>query len=352
MPAGVSSIRVSTPRLDTHVLTHGAPGGVPVVFVHGNVSSGRFFAELMASLPPSIQAFAPDLRGFGQSELRPVDATRGVRDFADDVGALLDALNIGTSERPAHVVGWSVGGCIALQLAMDRGAGIASLILEAPMSPFGFGGTKGADGTACFEDWAGTGGGTANPDFVSRLNAKDASADADTSPRNIMRSFYVKPGFSFPDGLEDAYVQAMLQTVVAPGNYPGDAGTSANWPTIAPGPQGVNNAISGQYCDLSGFADIGPRPPVLWIRGADDQIVSDTSLFDLGFLGQLGAVPGWPGADVFPPQPMVGQTRAVLERYAAAGGTVREEVLPDCGHSPHIEKQGAFRELLLGAVSG
>ncbi|HLL07010.1 MAG TPA: hypothetical protein VK539_40920 [Myxococcaceae bacterium] len=33
---------------------------------------------------------------------------------------------------------------------------------------------------------------------------------------------------------------------------------------------------------------------MLRIRGADDQIVSDTSLFDFGLLGSLSAVPGWP----------------------------------------------------------
>jgi pimeloyl-ACP methyl ester carboxylesterase len=54
-------------------------------------------------------------------------------------------------------------------------------------------------------------------------------------------------------------------------------------------------------------------------------------------LRSLGLVPGWPGAGACPPQPMVGQTRAVLERYTAAGGTYREVVYPNCGHSPHVE---------------
>jgi len=36
--------------------------------------------------------------------------------------------------------------------------------------------------------------------------------------------------------------------------------------------------------DLSG---VDPKPPILWIRGADDVIVSDTSLCDMGFLGSL-----------------------------------------------------------------
>lgn len=40
---------------------------------------------------------------------------------------------------------------------------------------------------------------------------------------------------------------------------------------------------------------------------------------------------------------MVTQTRAVLERY----GNYREEVLADCGHSPHLEHPAEFRRLLL-----
>ena len=81
-----------------------------------------------------------------------------------------------------------------------------------------------------------------------------------------------------------------------------------------------------------------PKPPILWIRGDSDLIVSDNSMFDLATLGKLGYVPGWPGDEVAPPQPMIGQVRAVLERYAAGGGRYREVVMTDVGHSPHIEK--------------
>jgi pimeloyl-ACP methyl ester carboxylesterase len=101
--------------------------------------------------------------------------------------------------------------------------------------------------------------------------------------------------------------------------------------------------MSPIVCDLSAFASSSPRPPVLWIRGADDQIVSDASLLDFGTLGQLGYVPGWPGADVFPSQPMVAQIRGVLDRYQAAGGRYDEAVIANCGHSPHIEKPEEFR---------
>jgi pimeloyl-ACP methyl ester carboxylesterase len=39
---------------------------------------------------------------------------------------------------------------------------------------------------------------------------------------------------------------------------------------------------------------------------------------------------------------MVGQMRAVLDRYQAAGGRYTEQVLPRCGHSPHLERPAEF----------
>ena len=80
----------------------------------------------------------------------------------------------------------------------------------------------------------------------------------------------------------------------------------------------------------------------MWIRGSDDQIVSDNSLFDFGTLGKLGAVPGWPGNAVCPPQPMLGQTRAVLEEYKKQKGTYTEVAIDGTGHTPFIEKPDVF----------
>lgn len=342
LPAGVTARRVETARLDTYVLERGPTDGEPLLLVHGNVSSSRFFAETMAALPEHLRIIAPDLRSFGASAHLPVDATRGVRDFSDDLVALMDALGI----AKAHLLGWSVGGGVVMQLAIDHPERVASLTLESPMSPRGFGGTKGATGEPCWPDYAGTGGGTANPDFVQRLGKGDRSAEAPTSPRSIMSAFYFKPPFMPAPALTEAYLDSMLSIAVGEGHYPGDLTTSDNWPGVAPGKAGVNNAISGQYVDLRAFAEIQPRPPVLWVRGADDQIVSDASMFDFGTLGQLGAVPGWPGAEVFPPQPMLGQMRAVLDAYREKGGAYTEVVLPDCGHSPHVEHPKRFVELL------
>jgi pimeloyl-ACP methyl ester carboxylesterase len=95
---------------------------------------------------------------------------------------------------------------------------------------------------------------------------------------------------------------------------------------------------------------VADKPPITWIRGDRDAIVADGTMFDLAYLGQLGLVPGWPGADECPPQPMVSQTRAVLARYAEAGGSFREVVYDNCGHSPHIERPGPFAGELASLV--
>lgn len=342
---GVTSRVIETPRLRQHVLSSGSEAGVPVVFVHGNVSSARFFEETLAALPPQYWGIAPDLRGFGASETRPVDATRGLRDFSDDLHALFAGLGLGPDRKP-HLAGWSMGGGIVMRYAIDHPSAVASLTLIDPLAPYGFGGTRDAHGALCWPDAAGSGGGTANPDYVKRLAEKDRGAESPNSPRNVMNAFYFKPPFRAAPEREEVFVDAMLTTVVGAGNYPGDATTSAHWPTAAPGAHGVNNAMAPTYCDLSAFAAITPRPPVLWVRGADDQIVSDSSFLDFGTLGQLGFVPGWPGADVYPPQPMVAQMRGVLDRYRAAGGSYEEVVIAECGHSPHVEQPEAFRAAL------
>jgi pimeloyl-ACP methyl ester carboxylesterase len=350
-PIAVDQFDVPTSRLRTHVLAAGPADAPVLVLVHGNVSSARFFAPTMSVLASRYRCLAPDLRGFGLSEAARVDARRGVRDFADDLHALLTESALATGQRRVSLLGWSLGGGVVLQYAIDHPDTVASIVLESPMSPYGFGGTRDLAGAPCWPDFAGSGGGTASPEMVRRIAAGDRGSDDPASPRNVMTTLYGRPPFQLPAGLEDELVDAMLQMTTGDGNYPGDAVASPNWPGTAPGSRGVNNAISPRYCDLSGFAAIESRPDVLWVRGDSDQIVSDTSAVDLGYLGQIGAVPGWPGADVYPPQPMVGQMRAVLERYRGAGGRYEEPVLAGCGHSPHLEQPDEFSELVGGFLA-
>jgi len=333
--AGIVQKTVKTDRLEIAYLEAGT-GSTPLVLVHGNTSSSLFYQDFMLALAATgrYRIYAPDMRGFGDTQVLPIDATRGLRDLSDDLFSLTQALGLGQF----HLFGWSMGGNVAVQFAIDHPDALLSLTLQAPGSPFGFGGTKGAEGSPIWPDFAGSGGGTANPVFVQNLGRGDRGSDQ-FSPRTVMNTFYFKPPFRVAPDREEIYVTSMLSCKVTEGIYPGDMTTSDNWPTVAPGTQGPNNALSPRYMNQSDLAAINPKPSILWIRGADDQIVSDTSFFDFGFLGQLGAVPGWPGTDVYPAQPMIAQIHTVLDNYRADGGAYHEVVLADCGHSPHIEKQ-------------
>ncbi|HEY3955872.1 MAG TPA: alpha/beta fold hydrolase [Streptosporangiaceae bacterium] len=352
MAVGFESRFVDGGQGRLHVLARDgmrAPGPV-LCLVHGNLSSARFFEPLVAGMPRSWRVLAPDLRGFGRSGPAPVDATRGVGDFADDIAAVLADPDLVRPHRRVHLAGWSLGGDAVMRYAIDHPERVASVTLIAPGSPFGFGGTKDDTGTLCYPDAAGSGAGLIAAELLQRLKDGDDTGESPLSPRSVLRSHYLWPGLRLPATLEDQLVGEILATALGDASYPGDQQASANWPGVAPGTHGVANALSPLYCDVSGFAEVAARWPVLWVRGADDLIVSDHSPADTGELGATGALPGWPGPE-FPAQPMVAQTRAMLRRAEAAGGRFTEHVIPRCGHSPHLERPEELRELLAEFVT-
>lgn len=341
--SGVTSKIVTTPRLNQHVLSTGDTSGTPVLFVHGNASSATYWEELMLALPPGYWGIAPDLRGYGDTEDKLIDATRGMGDFVDDLLSLMDTLGI----QRFHVVGHSLGGAVIFGLIGAAPQRVISATLAAPGSPYGFGGTRDAQGTPNYDDFAGSGGGTVNPEFPKLMAAGDRSTDnPQASPRVVMNSFYWKPPFK--PAREEDLLSSILSEKVGADKYPGDFAPSANWPNVAPGKFGPINALSPKYIgdSVKRFLDANPKPMIAWVRGADDQIVSDTSLFDFGTLGKLGFVPGWPGEQVYPPQPMLAQIRAVLDQYRSNGGDYTETVFSECGHSPYIEKPEQFLAIL------
>jgi pimeloyl-ACP methyl ester carboxylesterase len=105
--------------------------------------------------------------------------------------------------------------------------------------------------------------------------------------------------------------------------------------------------MSPAWCNTSAFGDVERPAPLLWIRGDEDQVISDQSMFDFGTLGRLGVVPGWPGEQAYPPQPMIAQTRAVFDRRKAHGGRVREVVLPGVAHGALIERPDEVARLMV-----
>src|SRR6266513_3235027 len=127
---GVTAERVPTGRLTVAVLSVAGRAGQAVLFVHGNVSSSLFWQPTMLALPERYRPLAIDLRGFGDTDPEPVDAARGLRDYADDLAAAIDALGL----QQVHLVGWSMGGGVVMQYLADRPEAhrVASLTLVAP----------------------------------------------------------------------------------------------------------------------------------------------------------------------------------------------------------------------------
>jgi pimeloyl-ACP methyl ester carboxylesterase len=341
---GVRSDTIETERLRTHYLESGPADGVPVVLIHGNLSTGRFYEHLMPTAPPHLRLIAPDMRGFGDSEFKPIDATSGLGDWALDVRALLEALEIAA---PPHLVGWSTGGAAIAAYAARRP--VASLTFLDPVSPYGYGGVR-DDGRPCFPDFAGSGGGTASPDFVQRLEAGDRSTESAASPRNVLNSSYWAPSHREPPAREEILLTELLKSRTGADGYPGDTTPSENWPGVAPGTRGILNALSPKYCDWSSIVDLDPKPPILWTHGTADIVVADGAAWEMGALGQSGHVPGWPGAEAFPPQRMVAQIRAVLERYRDAGGRVEIEMFEGSGHCPAIDAAERWSAIFFGFV--
>lgn len=342
----VTSRLVPTDRGGIYVYESGPEDGVPVVLVHGNLSTGRFFEQVMAAAPDRYRMLAPDMRGFGRTETRTIDATRGMRDWSDDVAALATALEI---DRPLHLGGWSTGGAAIGVYAIDRPDRVASLTFIDPVSPYGYGGVRG-DGAPAYDDYAGSGGGAGSPEFAAALAAGDRSTDTAVSPLNVMRTSYWSTDFTVEPGWEQELLDEVLLSETGDEGYPGDLTPSDNWPGVAPGTRGTLNALSPKYCNWAALVEIDPKPPVLWTHGASDIVVANGSPWEMGTLGQAGVVPGWPGEDVYPPQPMVDQIAAVLDAYADRGGSVRRRMFQGSGHGPFIdaadEWQALFFELL------
>lgn len=323
---------LTTGRLTTAYYRAGEENGRKLLLIHGNVSSSAFYLPLFPALEKTFDVAAPDLRCFGGTGALPVDAARGFRDWTDDLSEFAAGLGW---DRFA-IAGWSMGGCIAMQYIIDHGGQLTGAVLINPGSPYGFGGTKGADGVMLDPPGLASGGGCANAQLIQSLRSGEREF-----LRTTLNSVYFKPPFRMEPEWEERFIDEMLRTCVGDGMYPGDTRQVPQWPFVAAGDRGVCNTMAPNHGNLSALADAPVKPPVLWVRGDGDIMVSDTSLCDFGYLGQIGAVPGWPGTEAVPPQPMVGQTRAVLERYAANGGTYRETVLSG-GHACHLESPAEF----------
>jgi pimeloyl-ACP methyl ester carboxylesterase len=336
---GITAKMVSTDRLTTRVLFSGPDDGIPVLFIHGNFSSATWWEETMVALPGGFRGIAPDQRGYGGADPAvKIDATRGMRDFVEDALALMAHLG----HDRFHLVGNSLGGLVVWWMMADAPGHLLSVTLAGPGSPFGFGGTRDASGTPTTSDFAGSGGGLINPGLIQSLLDGDRDSIEDFSPRGIMRRLVW--GANFIPQREDALIDAMFRVHIGDQGLPGDKETSPNWPFVRPGKWGATNAMSPKYVGdlVERILAAEPKVHALWSYGADDLAVSNSAASDPGTWGPTGLLPGFPGPDAYPPQPMMDQIRKLLEDYNRCGGSYEEVAIEGSGHVPFISHPDEF----------
>jgi pimeloyl-ACP methyl ester carboxylesterase len=107
-----------------HAEWHGAAtSGAPLVLLHGLGSSSADWGPQLPAFTARHRVLAVDLPGHGRSPLPRGRLT--VAGMADGVARLLARLDV----PPAHVVGLSLGGCVALALALQAPERVRSLVL-------------------------------------------------------------------------------------------------------------------------------------------------------------------------------------------------------------------------------
>ncbi len=107
--------------LSLHYEEHGS--GEPLILLHGGIGAGAMFAPMLPELAAGRRVITVDLQGHGGT----ADVDRPLRPelMADDIAGLLDHLGL----EQADVMGYSLGGKVALRTAIQHPARVRRLVL-------------------------------------------------------------------------------------------------------------------------------------------------------------------------------------------------------------------------------
>lgn len=94
--------------------------GFPLLLIHAGIADSRMWEPQVRAFANHFDMIRPDLRGFGDSELPPAPYS-----MVADVIALLDHLEVDRT----HVVGCSMGGTLAIDLALEHPQRVERLVL-------------------------------------------------------------------------------------------------------------------------------------------------------------------------------------------------------------------------------
>lgn len=104
--------------------------GRKVLLIHGAGGNAHPWQRVIDGLAPKHSPAAPDLPGHGRSS--GVEGLMSVHDYADFVTHIMDALQM----KSAVIGGWSMGGAVAMDLALRHPARVEALILVATAAKF------------------------------------------------------------------------------------------------------------------------------------------------------------------------------------------------------------------------
>jgi 2-hydroxymuconate-semialdehyde hydrolase/2-hydroxy-6-oxo-octa-2,4-dienoate hydrolase len=215
--------------------------GEPVLMLHGSGPGVSALANWQYNIPTLAQRFrvlAPDIVGFGATE-RPDDIVYSLRTWTDHVWAFLDAHDI----QKTAIVGNSLGGRIALQMAADRPDRITKMVLM---------GTPGVDMTPT--------------EGLAALRAYEPSHDA---MRDLLRNYFAVD----PTMITDELVDIRYQASIADGAYEA-------YRSMFFDPRHAGSELSITENEVRAIAT-----PILLVHGREDKVVPlQVSLTMLGLL--------------------------------------------------------------------
>jgi pimeloyl-ACP methyl ester carboxylesterase len=260
------SHRVKSGGIELHLTESGR--GAPVVFLHGFPLDHTMWAAQIRQLGRRWRVIAPDLRGFGGSQVTPGVVT--MEQMADDVAGALDALGVG---EPIVLVGLSMGGYVAFQFVARHGSKTRGLVL-------------------C--------------DTRSAADSPEAAAGRLKLAEHVLRA-----------GTHYA-AEAMLPRAFAPATFRENAAVTeeARESVLAASPEGVAAALHGlaQRPDMTGFLS-SIRLPTLVVVGEHDAISPVEEMRSMA-----AAIPGSefvviPGAGHLPPMENPSAFNEALEGF-------------------------------------
>jgi pimeloyl-ACP methyl ester carboxylesterase len=249
---------VDLPTGETITYRH-RPGEVPLVLLHGNMTSSKHFDVVLEAIDERYDCYAMDMRGFGGSSYEtPVDR---LEDFADDAVAFVDAMGLDRFS----LLGWSTGGGVAMVVAERVPERVEKLVLVAPVGTRGYPSyVKGEDGQPTDEPL------TEREEFAADPALQPLVQAHETANRDVFRATWDALIYTH-NSPEEAHYEAYIDDMLTQRNLVDVYYTLAHFNI---------SEESNEYGEGTGLAaDI--TAPTLVVRGDRDLVIPRTMVEDI-----------------------------------------------------------------------